>query len=67
MVAIKLTNYSSAKQSMSKNWLNFLNRKGRITWTTGVSDHRVQIVDFNFPICKRNPGVMWVRSFRKCD
>ena len=35
--------------------------------TTGVSDHRVQIVDFNFPICKRNPGVMWVRSFRKCD
>ena len=24
--------------------------------TTGVSDHRVQIVDFNFPICKRNPG-----------
>ena len=32
--------------------------------STGVSDHRVQIVDHNFPICKRNPGVMWVRSSR---
>lgn len=37
------------------------------TQTIGVSDHRVQVVDFNFPVCKRNPGVMWVRSFKKCD
>ena len=37
------------------------------TQAVGVSDHRVQLVDFNFPVYRRDPRVMWVRSFKKCD
>ena len=37
------------------------------TQMIGASYHRIQTVDFNLPVCKRNPGVIWVHLFKKCD
>ena len=31
-----------------------------------LSDHRVQIVDFDVTFCRRAPREIWVRSFKKC-
>ena len=33
----------------------------------GLSDHNVQLTDFNIPILKRAPRAMMVRSFNRCD
>ena len=33
----------------------------------GLSDHNVQLTDFNIPILKCAPRAMMVRSFKRCD
>ena len=33
----------------------------------GLSDHNVQLTDFNIPIFKRAPRAMMVQSFNRCD
>ena len=37
------------------------------TQAVGISDHRVQIVDFDVTICRRVPREIWLRSFKKCN
>ena len=37
------------------------------TQAVGISDHRVQIVDFDITVCRRAPREIWVRSFKKCN
>ena len=32
----------------------------------GLSDHRVQLVDFDIPTQQHDSRVMWIRSFRRC-
>ena len=33
----------------------------------GVSDHHLQLVDFDIPVVRAAPRFVWVRSFRKCQ
>ena len=33
----------------------------------GLSDHFIQCVDFEAPVCSQETRTMWIRSFRKCD
>ena len=37
------------------------------TQAVGISDHRVQIVDFDVTVCRRVPREIWVHSFKKCN
>ena len=38
-----------------------------ITQAVGVSDHRVQVVDFDIPSLRPSHHQRWIQSFRKCD
>ena len=33
----------------------------------GISNHRIQIVEFNINIGRREPRKLWICSFKKCD
>ena len=38
-----------------------------VTQTVGISDHRVQVVDFDIPSLRPSHHHRWIQSFRKCD
>ena len=38
-----------------------------VTQALGVSDHRMQAVDFNIPPLQSSGRQCWIRSFKKCD
>ena len=38
-----------------------------ITQALGISDHRVQAIDFNILISRSPPRQCWIRSFKKFD
>lgn len=37
------------------------------TQAVGISNHRMQIVDFDVTVCRRAPREIWVCSFKKCN
>ena len=38
-----------------------------MTQALGISDHNVQVVDFDIPMLPPSSCQRWIRSFNKCD